>query len=124
MKRKPLPTADRLRALFSYDRDSGVLSWNVARQGLKTGDVAGWLSRYGYRCVTVDYLSYQAHNIIWKLVTGRDPNPELDHINRIRDDNRWDNLRECTHSENCTNKSVHGYVGQPRLRGQFAPHPK
>lgn len=46
---------------------------------------------------------YKAHRVIWLLVVGYWPKDEIDHINQIRDDNRWVNLREVTRTENAKN---------------------
>lgn len=124
-KMLPLPPASLLRILFDYDKETGLLTWRIRGPRIRPGMEAGWRSkRWGYRSVTIEYEEYRVHRIIWKMVTGRDPDPELDHINRIRDDNRWSNLRECNHSQNCVNKSAHGYIGQPRASGKFAARPK
>lgn len=50
--------------------------------------------------------AYKAHRVAWFLQTGKWP-IEIDHINGIRSDNRWENLREVTHSENGLNRRVH-----------------
>ena len=39
-------------------------------------------------------------------MTGKWPNGEVDHINGIRDDNRWCNLRDVTKSENQRNAKI------------------
>jgi hypothetical protein len=50
---------------------------------------------------------FMAHRIIWKMVTGREPR-EIDHVNRDGKDNRWSNLRTCTHSQNGSNSPARG----------------
>lgn len=37
-------------------------------------------------------------------MTGEWPKNQIDHINRIRDDDRWENLREATQSQNSYNR--------------------
>ena len=34
--------------------------------------------------------------MIWCKQTGQWPEGDIDHVNRVRDDNRFVNLRECT----------------------------
>ena len=43
---------------------------------------------------------------MWLYVTGKFPKNEIDHINHIKDDNRWDNLRDVAHSTNGKNQSM------------------
>lgn len=43
------------------------------------------------------------HNLILKPEQGQ----EIDHCNRIGLDNRLNNLRSCTHSQNCQNATPH-----------------
>lgn len=59
---------------------------------------------------------YFAHNIIWVLVTGREPDEEIDHENRDSSDNRWCNLREATRSQNQANTSLYKN-NKLRMRG-------
>lgn len=49
--------------------------------------------------------NYYLHRIIWKWVTGRDPQHTIDHINRNVRDNRFQNLRDATHLEQTMNRS-------------------
>ena len=96
---KPLPSIERLNELFSYDSLTGL----VTRK--RTGKHVG-TNNDGHLRVSVDKQAYQLHRIVWKLHTGDDPSPyEIDHINRIRDDNRITNLRLSTTQENLKNKS-------------------
>ena len=47
--------------------------------------------------------SYRAHRLAFLYMLGRLPDGEVDHINHIKDDNRWENLRDVTKQDNCKN---------------------
>jgi len=74
---------------------------------VKVGDVAGSLGRDGYRTIFIQGSAYKAHRLAWLLHTGKWPRHQLDHINRIRDDNRIENLREATKSQNQVNSEMY-----------------
>lgn len=78
----------------------------------------------GYITVCLNGKAYLAHRVIWAIVHGRWPAEEIDHINHVRDDNRIENLREATRSQNFANNS--GYrrreplpKGVSRVRERF-----
>lgn len=102
-------TAERLRSLLSYDPKTGIFTWKVPRQGREIGKPAGALvAKLGYIRICVDYRHYYAHRLAWFYHYGTWPEAGLDHINRIKTDNRIANLREITHVGN----------GQNRIRPQ------
>lgn len=74
--------------------------------------VIGTVKPKGYRVAVVDTKMYRVHHLVWMYHHGHFV-PELDHINRNRDDNRIENLRPCTHSQNLGNSRarVHKYKG-------------
>lgn len=50
------------------------------------------------------------HRAIWELFNGLIPDGmDIDHINRDRTDNRIENLRLATRSQNCHNTKAKGY---------------
>lgn len=97
--RKP-PTAELVRELLIYNPETGVFTWRVNRGWLKAGTVAGSPHRAGYTILGIALRMYRAHRIAWLYMTGKWPADAIDHINGIRDDNRWANLREATWQEN------------------------
>ena len=110
MRPKPLPTQDTLREYLSYDGKTGVVTL-LKRTSKRTpaGSIVGSMSSSGYLKVSLLGESYPLHRVIWKLVTGEEPNT-IDHINRDRGDNTWENLRSVTPKQNALNRSCKGYV--------------
>jgi hypothetical protein len=102
-------TAERLRELLHYDPETGVFTW-VARPRSgpsRVGQRAGGAERDGYVRLKVDGGRYSAHRLAWLYVTGAWPVAEVDHINGVRGDNRFSNLREATIWQNKANQKRH-----------------
>lgn len=72
--------------------------------------VTGHKSGIGYLAlsVTVNKVSYQIlmHRVVWFLHYGKWPSKHLDHINRVKTDNRIRNLRQATVSDNLKNQGL------------------
>ena len=100
---------ERLNELFVCDFLAGTLHWRVSRGRSKAGDRAGGIRPDGYRHVQVDGRLLLEHRIIVSMIEGRtlDADEEVDHENGVRDDNRIENLRIVTASENQRNQRVH-----------------
>lgn len=100
-----LPTQERLKALLNYDPGTGVFTWAVDRKGgAKAGDRAGRVRADGYREIRVDGGFFQAARLAVIYTDGMfDPKLEVDHINRVKDDDRRCNLRLVTSQQNKQN---------------------
>ncbi len=120
-----LPSQEYLRMLLRYDPQTGVLLWRKRSVALfgSNGHTAEhtcnkWNSRMagkpalaaikgdGYAHGAIDGVHYSSHRVIWKWMTGDDPD-EIDHINGVRDDNRWANLRSVSRALNGKNCARH-----------------
>ncbi len=95
---------DRLLELLSYESVTGIFQWRRAQGRCAAGTVAGARLKSGYRQVKVDGAFYRAQRLAWFYMTGTWPVDEVDHENRVRDDNRWSNLREATRLQNLGNR--------------------
>ena len=90
----------RLRELLTYNRYTGLFRWRVNRGPCHPGDIAGTQHEAGYIQIRIDYKLYMAHVLAWFYSFEQWPENLIDHENRIRDDNRLDNLRQATYSQN------------------------
>lgn len=82
---------------------------NRSKSQIKMGKLVGTIN-YGYMIfkVTINKIKYtdRIHRIIYEMFNGPIPKGiEIDHINGIRNDNRIENLRLATTSQNAMNKS-------------------
>jgi hypothetical protein len=100
VKAKQLPELSDLTFAFKCDAENGKLFWR------DTFKEAGSIKKDGYRFVKLKGRLYATHRIIWKIVKGADPISEIDHINRIKSDNRFCNLREASRTQNAQNSKV------------------
>jgi len=107
MSHKGIPlTEARLRELFSYDSETGQFARIKRVHGAVIGRAPGRLDRDGYLVVTIDYLHYRMHRLAWLYVFGNWPHGHIDHINGVTTDNRIQNLRPCTLSQNAANSKA------------------
>lgn len=105
-------TAEIVGQFLKYDPDTGLLTWLVQHSKSHAGQVgrvAGTLyQRTGYVLIglTANGVKriYMAHRLAWLLHTGAWPVGEIDHINRVRSDNRAANLRDVDHFVNMQNE--------------------
>lgn len=96
-----------LKEVLEYNPDTGVFTWikpNKYCSNIKVGDVAGYKNSRGYIRTCVKRKFYLAHRLAHLYMTGNFPENFIDHINHIRDDNRWTNLRAATNSQNQANR--------------------
>jgi hypothetical protein len=119
LKRRPLPSQERLHSLFSYDESTGIISWKRRPLELfidqrscdlwnsrQAGKPAGSVDPYGYLKVTLDKRGYFAHRIIWKMKTGEEP-VHIDHRDTDKLNNRFENLRVAKPYQNSLNMAGH-----------------
>lgn len=98
-------TAEELEKLLKCNQETGELIWKISvAKNVKLGDIAGSLQKSGYIRIRIQGRYYLAHRLVWLYHNREFPNGMLDHINGNRSDNRLENLRECTRSENMMNR--------------------
>jgi len=96
-----------LKEILDYNVEIGVFTWKVTKGGnAQIGNIAGGKSKEGYIKITINNRLYRAHRLAWLYMTGRWPEEQIDHINHIKDDNRFVNLREATSRENQQNAQI------------------
>jgi hypothetical protein len=111
---KPLPPLDYLRSVLEF-RD-GVLYNKVFRSShAVAGKRSATSHPKGYLKITIKNQAYLEHRIVFYMVHGYCPET-VDHINGDKTDNRIENLRAATYSENQCNvplasNNVSGHKG-------------
>lgn len=112
-------TLDRLREMFTYDPETGV----VCR--MRTGQPLSKTNDHGYYIVYYRGNRLLAHRIAFCLMTGDWPKQMVDHINGNKKDNRWANLRDVSNTVNQQNirgprkDNKTGFLGVQRRGKRF-----
>ncbi len=99
-------TQAELKELFDYNAETGVFTWKVKlRNGMNIGDVAGTKDSNGYLVVAYKRKRYYCHRLAWTYIYGDVPNI-IDHIDGDKSNNKINNLRNSTYTENARNQKI------------------
>lgn len=118
---------DELRAMLHYDPDTGHFTWirKVSRK-VVVGERAGSLNGSGYRQIRIGGKIYSEQRLAFLYMTGDWPAGQVDHKDRDRANNRWENLRVASNAQNSRNRPPclgfvtvsGGYVARIRVNGR------
>ena len=113
--RTPLPSQDVLKEHFYYK--DGKLFSKYFKSNRKIDAEVGIKNRYGYKSAKFQKNTFYVHRLIWCLLNGDLKGMDIDHINGIRDDNRIENLRLVTKTQNNRNLQTAKVNSKTQLLG-------
>ena len=93
---------------FSYDEITGILEYKNWVSGMsrdRIGTAVGAVDGKGYLTAHFHGKQVKVHHIIWLMKTGEWPTMDIDHDNRDKQDNSWDNLNQMSSRMNQLNRS-------------------
>ena len=95
-------TQKQLKALFDYNPETGAFIRKL------TGLEEYVIDAYGYKRIWARGTTRPVHRMAVLYMTGQEPASGMvtDHINQDRLDNRWENLRVVTNSQNQMNRGI------------------
>lgn len=102
-------TQEKLMYHLSYDRETGNFTWVVPTgDRVRKGYRAGFDNGAGYVFIRIMGKIYPAHRLAWLYCYGDMPPKGIlvDHIDRNKGNNRIDNLRLATSSQNLMNQGL------------------
>lgn len=100
-------TFERLKELLHYDPETGEWRWlTPINKRAKIGDAVGTISVHGYRIITIAGVKYRSSRLAYLYVKGSWPPDEMDHEDRCKLNDRWNNLRVVSRSENALNRDL------------------
>lgn len=127
LNRKQEPTKSELKQLFIYDSEMGAFKWKKRKSNVfnanRAGKLAGTIDNKRTR-IKVNGKMHYASRLIWIFHKGTIPAGKvIDHNNQNTLDDRIENLRDVTLSENACNRSPGlsktGFKGVTAIAGQF-----
>jgi hypothetical protein len=95
----------RLKEIFTYK--DGNFIWNIRKTGIKYQTIAGNLNcQKGHIYICIDKKRYLAHRLVWLWHHGFIPQDQIDHIDGNRANNKIENLRLATVTQNNQNSKL------------------
>lgn len=119
MKRKQRPSLILLRQLYNYNHKTGEFFHQRDTARGRNGKQAGFIRADGYWSISINGTTYLGHHVAWYHYYGWWPQ-EVDHKDRNRSNNKIDNLRDATRTQNNGNSNGWGDKKKSKLpRGVF-----
>lgn len=101
-------TQVELLQIINYNPNTGIFTWIISpRNGINVGDKVGSIDDNGYIIIRIKRKAYKAHRLAFLYMTGKWPEEFVDHIDKNRSNNKWENLREATNQQNQFNSKCH-----------------
>ena len=97
-------TAEYLREILIYNPLIGIFTNRIKRWSAMPGQIVGSINLLGYIAIGINDRVWLAHRLAFLYMTSEWPKNSVDHINGIRNDNRWKNLRDVTQFVNLQNQ--------------------
>lgn len=110
------PTQEQLQRFFTYRDNILAPKWPIKDNGY-------YHDIQNYQYINAEGHQWRIHRLVWIWHNGSIPEGKLvDHINGIADDNKIENLRLCTPSQNAMNKKIssrntNGFIGVSYYKG-------
>ena len=122
-----LPYYEKLSKMIEFRE--GVPYWIIengtrGKIGNEAGTIKGCRHRYIFISVNKIQRKVGAHRLHWFMYYGSLPVIDIDHIDRDTNNNRIENLRECTHEQNMRNRPRRigyssEYIGVSRVKNRW-----
>ena len=97
--------------LYEFSGEGEHMILFVRKKSLSTnvivGRTAGSKTKGGYIAIQIDRKIHRAHRLSFLFMEGYFPENDVDHINRVKHDNRWCNLRHVSHQCNLRNANIY-----------------
>lgn len=99
-------TQSQLKEHFDYNPETGDFIWRKIGKGRKgIGKTAGTVKGNGYHYLNFGEKAYLSHRMAFLFMVGEIP-CMIDHRDGDPLNNKWDNLRDCSHSQNMCNARI------------------
>ena len=111
--------------MLHYDPKTGNFRWKIRpSNNIQIGNIAGCITNKGYRQIYINNKPHTASKLAWLYMEGYYPENLIDHKDRIKDNDKWNNLRCVSHSCNMRNKflsknNISGIKGVCKFNGKW-----
>lgn len=84
---------------YSYNADTGIFTNRFGHE------IGSYTQKYGR--IIIDGKQISLSRLAVKIMTGKWPPEQVDHIDGNTHNNKWDNLRVCTKNQNMQNRKTY-----------------